>query len=477
MPMPREGRVAGSGSDNAAFDTPAHLRRRMREVSQHQPQPLPTTTATTTRRAAAEAAALAVCAHDGDAWLSRRVPLPTALHQHDALSASGDGAAVPDENRFACAALRAHAAWLELTGGSQQTPRDDLALVCAALPLEAIVDLPAEGRLSVQLPSGAYVEGDVAACTEAEEDRAEGADRDHSQVQDHIQNQDQDQDQTHNDQGQDQDPPKGLLARLRGVRGADAGGVLFEAGALRHGRPHGADCALTWEGGTYRGACAEGRPHGEGVCELAGGERYAGPWRFGLPHGAGGGATGLCRASYAGEWRDGAMHGDGEMRAELEDGARLRLRCRWLRGRPDGDCDFELRAPGDEAAEWRLVGVREGAAPPPPTRRGADEKRELREAREAAAEAREAAAEARRDCEEAIRVAERDCEEALRAIERSAAAAAHRPCSLCLDSAACRACVPCGHMVVCDACSAQADRQLRACPVCRKACERIMRVY
>jgi hypothetical protein len=46
-------------------------------------------------------------------------------------------------------------------------------------------------------------------------------------------------------------------------------------------------------------------------------------------------------------------------------------------------------------------------------------------------------------------------------------------CSICMDAPKTRACVPCGHVCVCEACAAP----LKRCPICRVTCTDIMRIY
>ena len=46
-------------------------------------------------------------------------------------------------------------------------------------------------------------------------------------------------------------------------------------------------------------------------------------------------------------------------------------------------------------------------------------------------------------------------------------------CVICLDAPKSRACVPCGHVCVCERCAAP----LTHCPICREECTDLMRIY
>ena len=52
-----------------------------------------------------------------------------------------------------------------------------------------------------------------------------------------------------------------------------------------------------------------------------------------------------------------------------------------------------------------------------------------------------------------------------------------RLCVVCTDEDASVACVPCGHVCACEACSGGLAAHDRRCPVCRSNVERMMRVY
>jgi Zinc finger, C3HC4 type (RING finger) len=47
------------------------------------------------------------------------------------------------------------------------------------------------------------------------------------------------------------------------------------------------------------------------------------------------------------------------------------------------------------------------------------------------------------------------------------------PCVLCLTKEKRLACIPCGHLAICEACG----HSLRSCPICRREIEAFVRVY
>ncbi len=48
-------------------------------------------------------------------------------------------------------------------------------------------------------------------------------------------------------------------------------------------------------------------------------------------------------------------------------------------------------------------------------------------------------------------------------------------CVVCLDNKKTSCAVPCGHLILCNSCSREAD--FETCPICRAPCEKIIRVY
>lgn len=52
---------------------------------------------------------------------------------------------------------------------------------------------------------------------------------------------------------------------------------------------------------------------------------------------------------------------------------------------------------------------------------------------------------------------------------------AQNTCVVCLDLPAAVACVPCGHLALCEACAGH--RRVRQCPVCRRCVVTLLRIY
>ena len=50
----------------------------------------------------------------------------------------------------------------------------------------------------------------------------------------------------------------------------------------------------------------------------------------------------------------------------------------------------------------------------------------------------------------------------------------NKECVVCMDKAGDYACVPCGHLCLCDDCKDNVDRK---CPVCRKRCDCIIKIF
>ncbi|KAJ0411181.1 hypothetical protein ATCC90586_008897 [Pythium insidiosum] len=56
-------------------------------------------------------------------------------------------------------------------------------------------------------------------------------------------------------------------------------------------------------------------------------------------------------------------------------------------------------------------------------------------------------------------------------------AASRQECAICMSRERDAVCVPCGHMAGCQSCLARLARDAAACPICRSAIERVIRVY
>ena len=57
--------------------------------------------------------------------------------------------------------------------------------------------------------------------------------------------------------------------------------------------------------------------------------------------------------------------------------------------------------------------------------------------------------------------------------QEQSAATPSNPCVLCLTEEKRLACIPCGHLAICEACG----HSLRSCPICRREIEAFVRIY